>query len=34
VPAFELPRLASGTEAPDSPAAELITRTPALDGAV
>lgn len=34
VPAFELPRLATRTEAPDSPAAELITRTPALDGAV
>jgi len=34
VPAFELPRLASRTESPDSPSAELLTRTPALDGAV
>ncbi|HEV2887562.1 MAG TPA: class I tRNA ligase family protein [Jatrophihabitans sp.] len=34
VPAFELPRLACHNETPDSPAAELITRTPALDGAV
>ena len=34
VPAFELPRLAYHTETPDSPSAELLTRTPALDGAV
>ena len=34
VPAFELPRLASRIEPPDSPTAELLTRTPALDGAV
>lgn len=34
VPAFELPRLARRIEPPDSPAAELLTRTPALDGAV
>jgi methionyl-tRNA synthetase len=34
VPVFELPRLASRLEPLDSPTAELLTRTPALDGAV
>ncbi|MEO6503343.1 MAG: class I tRNA ligase family protein [Jatrophihabitantaceae bacterium] len=34
VPAFELPRLASSADSADSSPAELITRTPALDGAV
>lgn len=34
VPAFELPRLASHHEPLDNRTAELITRTPALDGAV
>ena len=34
LPAFELPRLASRIESPESPAAELLARTPALDGAV
>jgi methionyl-tRNA synthetase len=34
VPNFELPRLASHTGSLESPAPELLTRTPALDGAV